>query len=86
MWPTLTTICGAEIISDGHAALDPYILKRSSRESTYDLFTEKSAMVYSFQITRNNRRTHRRNGSVVNWAVQRPCRHRLELAPLWMDF
>ena len=76
-----------EIISVDMLPSDPYILKRSLGEDTYDLFHEKKGMGYSFQFTRNNLQYNRRNGlfsevglysgiAATDWSW----------APLWMDF
>ncbi len=76
-----------EIISMDMLPSDPYILKRSLGEDTYDLFHEKIAMGYSHQFTRNNLQYNRRNGmfseiglysgiAATDWSW----------APLWMDF
>ena len=60
----------ADLNNDGHPEIvsmdmlpsDPYILKRSLGEDTYDLFHEKIRMGYSHQFTRNNLQFNRRNG------------------------
>jgi hypothetical protein len=76
-----------EIISMDMLPADPYILKRSLGEDTYDLFHEKIGMGYSYQFTRNNLQYNRRNGlfselglysgvAATDWSW----------APLWMDF
>jgi hypothetical protein len=76
-----------EIISMDMLPSDPYILKRSLGEDTYDLFNEKIGMGYSYQYTRNNLQFNRRNGlfsevglysgiAATDWSW----------APLWMDF
>ena len=76
-----------EIISMDMLPADPYILKRSLGEDTYDLFHEKIGMGYSYQYTRNNLQLNRRNGcfsetglysgvAATDWSW----------APLWMDF
>lgn len=76
-----------EIISMDMLPSDPYILKRSLGEDTYDLFHEKIGMGYSYQFTRNNLQYNRRNGmfsevglysgiAATDWSW----------APLWMDF
>jgi len=76
-----------EIISMDMLASDPYILKRSLGEDSYDLFYEKIGMGYSYQFTRNNLQYNRGNGmfseiglysgvAATDWSW----------APLWMDF
>ncbi|MDQ3278061.1 MAG: VCBS repeat-containing protein, partial [Bacteroidota bacterium] len=76
-----------EIISMDMLPSDPYILKRSLGEDTYDLFHEKIGMGYFSQFTRNNLQYNRRNGmfseiglysgiAATDWSW----------APLWMDF
>jgi enediyne biosynthesis protein E4 len=76
-----------EIISMDMLASDPYILRRSLGEDSYDLFHEKVGMGYSYQFTRNNLQYNRGNGmyseiglysgiAATDWSW----------APLWMDF
>ncbi|RYZ52905.1 MAG: hypothetical protein EOP49_08490, partial [Sphingobacteriales bacterium] len=76
-----------EIISMDMLPSDPYILKRSLGEDSYDLFHQKIGMGYSYQFTRNNLQYNRRNGmfseiglysgiAATDWSW----------APLWMDF
>jgi enediyne biosynthesis protein E4 len=76
-----------EIISMDMLPSDPYILKRSLGEDSYDLFHEKIGMGYSYQFTRNNLQYNRGNGmfseiglysgvAATDWSW----------APLWMDF
>ena len=76
-----------EIISMDMLPSDPYILKRSLGEDSYDLFYEKIGMGYSYQFTRNNLQYNRGNGmfseiglysgiAATDWSW----------APLWMDF
>jgi hypothetical protein len=76
-----------EIISVDMLASDPYILKRSLGEDSYDIFYDKIRMGYSYQFTRNNLQFNRRNGmfsevglfsgiAATDWSW----------APLWMDF
>ena len=76
-----------EIISMDMLPSDPYILKRSLGEDTYDLFNFKIAAGYSYQYTRNNLQYNRGNGmfsetglysgiAATDWSW----------APLWMDF
>jgi hypothetical protein len=76
-----------EIVSMDMLPSDPYILKRSLGEDSYDLFHEKISKGYSYQFTRNNLQYNRRNGmfsevglysgiAATDWSW----------APLWMDF
>ncbi|MEO6584084.1 MAG: VCBS repeat-containing protein, partial [Ferruginibacter sp.] len=76
-----------EIISLDMLSSDPYILKRSLGESTYDIFNYKVSIGYSHQYTRNNLQFNRGNGlfseiglysgiAATDWSW----------APLWMDF
>jgi enediyne biosynthesis protein E4 len=76
-----------EIISVDMLSADPYILKRSLGESSYDIFQEKLNSGYSYQYTRNNLQFNRGNGlfsetglfsgvAATDWSW----------APLWMDF
>jgi hypothetical protein len=76
-----------EIISMDMLPADPYILKRSLGEDTWDLFHEKIRMGYFRQFTRNNLQYNRGNGmfsetglysgiAATDWSW----------APLWMDF
>lgn len=76
-----------EIISMDMLPSDPYILKRSLGEDSYDLFNDKIGMGYSYQYTRNNLQYNRRNGmfsevglysgvAATDWSW----------APLWVDF
>jgi enediyne biosynthesis protein E4 len=76
-----------EIISTDMLPSDPYILKRSLGEDTYDIFNYKISVGYSYQYTRNNFQYNRRNGlfseaglysgiAATDWSW----------SPLWMDF
>jgi enediyne biosynthesis protein E4 len=76
-----------EIISVDMLAADPYILKRSLGENTYDIFNFKIKSGYSYQYTRNNLQYNRGNGlfsevglfsnvAATDWSW----------APLWVDF
>ena len=66
---------------------DPYILKRSEGEDTWDIFNLKISNGYNYQYTRNNLQLNRRNGmfsevglyagvAATDWSW----------GPLWMDF
>lgn len=76
-----------EIISVDMLPADPYILKRSLGEDTYDIFNFKIGAGYAHQYTRNNFQYNRRNGlfseiglysgiAATDWSW----------APLWFDF
>lgn len=76
-----------EIVSMDMLPADPYILKRSEGEDTYDIFNLKIGYGYNYQYTRNNLQVNRRNGhfsetglysgvAATDWSW----------APLWMDF
>jgi len=51
-----------EIISADMLPADPYLLKRSLGEDTYDIFNLKIGFGYNYQYTRNNLQLNRRNG------------------------
>jgi hypothetical protein len=51
-----------EIISMDMLAYDPYILKKSEEEDTWDVFNLKLNFGYNYQYTRNNLQLNRRNG------------------------
>jgi hypothetical protein len=76
-----------EIISMDMLPFDPYILKRSEGEDTWDIFNLKIGYGYNYQYTRNNLQFNRRNGqfseiglysgvAATDWSW----------APLWLDF
>ena len=76
-----------EIISMDMLPADPYILKRSLGEDSYDIFNYKISVGYSHQYTRNNFQYNRKNNlfsevglysgiAATDWSW----------APLWMDF
>jgi enediyne biosynthesis protein E4 len=76
-----------EIISMDMLPYDPYILKRSLGEDTWDIFNLKIKYGYNYQYTRNNLQFNRRNGqfsevglyagvAATDWSW----------SPLWMDF
>jgi hypothetical protein len=76
-----------DIISMDMLPSDPYILRRSLGEDTYDIFNYKISVGYSHQYTRNNFQYNRKNGlfseiglysgiAATDWSW----------APLWMDF
>ncbi len=85
----------ADINNDGYPEImtvdmlpyDPYILKRSEGEDTYDIFNLKIGYGYNYQYTRNNLQLNRRNGMfseiglysgvyATDWSW----------SPLWVDF
>ncbi|MEJ7681573.1 MAG: VCBS repeat-containing protein [Segetibacter sp.] len=76
-----------EIISADMLPNDPYMLKRSLGEDTYDIFNIKIGYGYNCQYTRNNLQLNRRNGMfseaglytglyATDWSW----------SPLWFDF
>ena len=76
-----------EIISMDMLAYDPYILRRSEGEDTWDGFNIKLSYGYNYQYTRNNLQYNRRNGhfseiglysgvAATDWSW----------SPLWVDF
>jgi enediyne biosynthesis protein E4 len=76
-----------EIISMDMLPYDPYILKRSEGEDSYDIFTLKLSLGFNHQYTRNNLQLNRRNGmfseiglyagvAATDWSW----------SPLWFDF
>ena len=76
-----------EIITVDMLPSDPYILKRSEGEDTYDIFNLKIGYGYNYQYTRNNLQLNRRNGMfsevglysgvyATDWSW----------CPLWFDF
>jgi hypothetical protein len=76
-----------EIISMDMLPYDPYILKRSEGEDSWDIFNMKIGYGYNYQYTRNNLQLNRRNGqfsevglyagvAATDWSW----------SPLWLDF
>ena len=76
-----------EIITMDMLPNDPYILKRSEGEDTWDIFNLKIGYGYNHQYTRNNLQLNRHNGhfseiglysgvAATDWSW----------SPLWMDF
>ncbi len=76
-----------EIITVDMLPEDPYILKRSEGEDTYDIFNLKIGYGYNYQYTRNSVQYNRRNGvfsevglyagvAATDWSW----------SPLWIDF
>lgn len=76
-----------EIISVDMLPSDPYILKRSLGEDTYDIFNFKIGAGYSHQYTRNNFQYNRRNGLFSEIALYSGIAATdWSWAPLWVDF
>ncbi|HMH23764.1 MAG TPA: VCBS repeat-containing protein, partial [Puia sp.] len=76
-----------EIISMDMLPYDPYVLKRSEGEDTWDVFNLKIGYGYNYQYTRNNLQLNKRNGhfsevglyagvAATDWSW----------SPLWVDF
>ncbi len=76
-----------DILSMDMLPYDPYILKRSEGEDTWDIFNMKLTYGYNHQYTRNNLQLNRRNGqfseiglysgiAATDWSW----------SPLWVDF
>jgi enediyne biosynthesis protein E4 len=76
-----------EIMSMDMLPYDPYILKRSEGEDSYDIFNLKISLGFNYQYTRNNLQLNRRNGmfseiglyagvAATDWSW----------SPLWFDF
>ncbi len=76
-----------EIVSMDMLPYDPYILRRSLGEDTWDIFNMKIGYGYNYQYTRNNLQLNRRNGqfsevglyagvAATDWSW----------SPLWVDF
>ncbi|MDP4211808.1 MAG: VCBS repeat-containing protein [Bacteroidota bacterium] len=76
-----------EVMSVDMLPYDPYVLKRSEGESTWDIFNMKLGYGYNYQYTRNNLQLNRRNGhfseiglyagvAATDWTW----------SPLWFDF
>src|SRR5258708_7248511 len=76
-----------EIITMDMLPYDPYLLKRSEGEDTWDIFNLKIGYGYNYQYTRNNLQLNRRNGhfsevglyagvAATDWSW----------SPLWVDF
>ena len=76
-----------EIMSMDMLPYDPYILKRSEGEDSYDIFNLKLSLGFNHQYTRNNLQLNRRNGmfseiglyagvAATDWSW----------SPLWFDF
>ena len=76
-----------EIISTDMLPSDPYILKRSLGEDSYDIFNFKIKSGYSHQYTRNNLQYNRRNGMFSEIGLySNVAATDWSWAPLWLDF
>ena len=76
-----------EIISTDMLPSDPYILKRSLGEDTWDIFNYKISVGYSHQYTRNNFQANRKNGMFSEMGLYSGIAATdWSWAPLWMDF
>jgi len=76
-----------EIITMDMLPFDPYILKRSEGEDTWDNFNMKLRYGYNYQYTRNNLQYHRPNGHFSEIAFYAGVAATdWSWAPLWMDF
>ena len=76
-----------EIISVDMLPYDPYILKRSLGEDSYDLFNFKISSGYSYQYSRNNFQYNRKNGSFSEIGLYSGiAASDWSWAPLWIDF
>jgi hypothetical protein len=76
-----------DILSTDMLPYDPYILKRSEGEDSWDILSLKIGYGYNYQYTRNNLQLNRRNGmfseiglyagvAATDWSW----------SPLWVDF
>jgi enediyne biosynthesis protein E4 len=76
-----------EIVTMDMLPSDPYILKRSLGEDTYDVFNYKINSGYSHQYTRNNLQYNRRNGMFSEVGLySEVAATDWSWAPLWVDF
>ncbi|MFL5746325.1 MAG: VCBS repeat-containing protein [Niastella sp.] len=77
----------SEIISMDMLPADPYILKRSLGEDTWDLYNEKIKIGYNHQYTRNNLQLNDRNGTFSEVGLYSGIAATdWSWAALWMDF
>lgn len=66
---------------------DPYMLKRSEGEDSYDVFQLKLGFGYNYQYTRNNLQYNRRNGMFSEIGVYSNVNATdWSWCPLWLDF
>jgi hypothetical protein len=76
-----------EIITMDMLPDDPYILKRSEGEDTWDIFNMKIGYGYFYQYTRNNLQWNRRNGHFSEIGLySNTAATDWSWSPLWMDF
>ena len=76
-----------EIISMDMLPADPYILKRSLGEDTYELFKFKTGAGYNYQYARNCLQLNRRNGMFSETGLYSGVYATdWSWAPLWVDF
>jgi hypothetical protein len=76
-----------DVVSMDMLPSDPYILKRSEGEDTYDIFHLKIGYGYNYQYTRNNLQLNRRNGMFTETGLYSGIAATdWSWAPLWMDF
>ncbi|MEJ0083357.1 MAG: VCBS repeat-containing protein [Puia sp.] len=62
-----------EIVSMDMLPSDPYILKRSEGEDSWETFFTKIGYGYNYQYTRNNLQLNRRNGTSAKLVYTRVC-------------
>lgn len=76
-----------DIISVDMLPSDPYMLKRSLGEDTYDIFAMKIKYGYGYQYTRNNLQLNRRNGMFSEVGLYADVfATDWSWSPLWIDF
>ncbi len=76
-----------EVISMDMLPADPYILKRSLGEDTYELFKFKTNSGYNYQYSRNCLQLNRRNGKFSEAGLYADVYATdWSWAPLWIDF
>lgn len=76
-----------DIVSVDMLPADPYILKRSPGEDSYDVFNLKLSYGYNYQYTRNALQYNRGNGHFSETALYSGVAATdWSWAPLWMDF
>jgi hypothetical protein len=76
-----------EIISMDMLPFDPYILKRSEGDDTWDIFNMKIDYGYNYQYTRNNLQLSRGNGRFSEIALYSGVAATdWSWSPLWVDF
>lgn len=76
-----------EVMSVDMLPADPYMLKRSLGEDTYDISLYKLSIGYGYQYSRNNLQFNRRNGLFSELGLYSGVYATdWSWAPLWMDF